>query len=149
MNGNLYEIQNICDVYYNNKSELLARESRKIQKYKPLANIITYYKNLEDNEFTDSDSDTESYLYCRDDSDNSEWDTEEEDNELKKQEKDNKYYTWGCYCSGGSCDCKYTRRNYNKQHLEYPEMFKHKYTPTQHIFINKTLKECVNEQLKI
>ena len=43
-NGNLYEIQSICNVYYNNKNELLAREGRKITKYKPLANIIRNYK---------------------------------------------------------------------------------------------------------
>ena len=31
-NGNLYEIQSICNVYYNDKSELLAREARKNTK---------------------------------------------------------------------------------------------------------------------
>ena len=155
-NGNLYEIQSICNVYYNDKSELLAREARKIEKYKPLANIIRHYKNLENTAETDSDSDTESYRFCRDDTDNSEWDvdsnlsTEEQDlltEEqvlLKKQEKDNKYYTWGCSCSGGCCGCKYEKRNYVKWHLEYPEMYKHKYTDTEYIFINKQLTECVN-----
>jgi predicted GIY-YIG superfamily endonuclease len=153
-NGELYEIQSICNVYYNNKSELLAREGQKIEKYKPLANIIRGYKNLENTADTDSDSDTESRCYCREDSYNSEWDTDNdlteeqdlltEEQILLKQAKDNKYYTWGCGCSGGCCDCKYTERNYEKWHLEYPEMYNHKYTDKEYIFINKTLKECIN-----
>ena len=38
INGNLYELKSICNVRYNYKSELLARETRKIRKYKPLLN---------------------------------------------------------------------------------------------------------------
>ena len=87
INGDLYEIQSICNVYYNDKSELLAREAKKIRKYKPLTNIIKDYKNLEDTELTDSDSDTESYLFCREDSTSSIWDATNDDNQLKKEEK--------------------------------------------------------------
>jgi Uri superfamily endonuclease len=105
-NGNLYEIQSICNVYYNDKSELLAREGIKIEKYKPLANIIRGYKNLENTAETDSDSNSESHFYCRDDSDNSEWDTDNdlltkeqdlstEEQDLLKEAKDNKYIHGG------------------------------------------------------
>ena len=57
-NSALYEIQHFCNVYYDNKTELLAREATKIRKYKPLTNIIKKYKNLEDTAQTDSDSNT-------------------------------------------------------------------------------------------
>ena len=134
---------------------MLAREGIKIEKYKPLANIIRGYKNLENTAETDSDSNSESHLYCRDDSDNSEWDTDNdlltedndlltEEQDLLKEAKDNKYYTWGCSCSGCCCGCKDANRNYEKWHLEYPNMYKHKYTDTEYIFINKSLKECIN-----
>ena len=134
INGNLYEIKSICNVRYNYKSELLARETRKIRKYKPLLNIITDYKNLDDGAFTDSDSDCESYLFCREDSQSSIWDVDSEEN-------DNKYYVWSCACSGKCCDCKNTNKEYKKWHLEYPEMYKHKHTNTQYTYINRELIE--------
>ena len=77
-NANLYEIPHLAYVYYDNKKELLARESNKIKKYKPLANIRTNYDQMYDMADTDSDSDTQSYLYCRDESDGSIWDTDDE-----------------------------------------------------------------------
>lgn len=126
-NAELYEIQHLCYVYYNEKSELLAREASKIRKYKPLTNIIKDYKNLADVAEIDSDSgsDTESYLYCREDSENSIWDTDNE--QLTQEQKDDKYYTWFCDCDGGACDCKLTNRNYDPWHLESPEMYNYKY----------------------
>ena len=129
-NPHLYEIRHICDVYYNERSELLAKEARKIKKYKPLANIIKDYKHLEDTADTDSDSNSETYLYCRDDSDKSIWDTDDE--RLTEEQKDNKYYKWFCDCNGCACDCKLTNRDYEKWHLEYPEMYKYKYKREPH-----------------
>ena len=137
INGDLYEIKSICNVRFNDKRELLAREARKIKKYKPLLNIITDYKNLDDGEFTDSDSDCESYLFCREDSEGSIWD--DELNNDNNDKNDNKYYVWSCACSGKCCDCKNTNREYKKWHLEYPEMYKHKHTNIPYTYINKEL----------
>ena len=141
-NGRLYEIQHLCFVYYNNKTELLAREASKIRKYKPLTNIIQNYKNLEDTAETDTDSDTESYLYCREDTDGSIWGTDDE--RLTQEQKDSKYYRWCCDCNGDCCDCKLTNRDYEPWHLEYPEMYNHKFTDIQYIYENKELRRGDN-----
>jgi hypothetical protein len=140
-NGELYEIQNMCFVSFNDKTELLAKETNKIQKYKPLANIIRNYKNLEDTAKTDSDSDTESYLFCREDSRDSIWSTDNET--LTTEEKNEKYYTWMCDCNGDVCGCKSENRNYDNWHLEYPEMYNYTYTNKQYIYVDKQLKEVI------
>ena len=67
---------------------MLAREATKIRKYKPLTNLIKNYKNLEDTAETDTDSDTESYLYRREDTDGSIWETDDE--RLTQEQKDSK-----------------------------------------------------------
>ena len=141
-NPKLYEIQHLCNVYYNEKSELLAREASKIRKYKPLTNIIKDYKNLEDTAETDTDSDTESYLYCRENSDSSIWNSGDE--RLTQEQKDSKYYRWCCDCNGDCCDCKSSNMYYEPWHLEYPEMYKHKFTDIQYIYENKELRRCDN-----
>lgn len=124
-NSHLYEIKHICYVYYDTKNELLAREAKKIQKYKPLANLNRTYKDEDDTAETDSDSDSGSVYYCREDSDGSIWETDDE--RLTQEEKDRKYYTWGCVCSGAYCSCKNYNRNYTEWHKEVPEMYEHKY----------------------
>jgi len=124
-NSDLYEIKHICYVYYDCKKELLAREAKKIQKYKPLANIRREYDEAYDTAETDSDSNSDSHLYGREDSDSSIWNTDDE--RLTTEEKNSKYYKWCCNCCGGACDCKISNRHYEPWHLEYSEMYDYKY----------------------
>ena len=93
---------------------------------------------MEDTAETDSDSDTQSYLYCRDDTDGSVWDSGDE--RLTQEEKDNKYYKWSCNCDGGCCGCKVTNKYYESWNLDYPEMYKHKFTDVQYIYEDKKIK---------
>jgi len=124
-NSDLYEIRHLCYVYHDTKRELLAREAKQIRKYKPLANINRAYNEEDDTAETDSDSDSGSVYYSRDDSDGSVWDTDDE--RLTQEEKNKKYYKWGCVCSGAYCSCKKYNRVYTEWHVEEPEMFQHKY----------------------
>jgi len=67
------------------KSNYSPGKQEYIQTYKRLCNIIKTYNKDYDTIETDSDSDTGSYRYCRDGSDTSIYDTEDE--RLTEEEK--------------------------------------------------------------